>query len=92
MAITFDQGDHPNHAPHLGCYPLVVRPIVGTKCLSMVLMDGGSGLNILYASTLDRMKIPRSSLRPSKVPFYGIILGRKMCPSGTSSSMSPSAS
>jgi hypothetical protein len=36
----------------------MVSPIVGTTRLSMVLMDGGSGLNILYA-TLDRMGILR---------------------------------
>ncbi|XP_066361163.1 uncharacterized protein [Miscanthus floridulus] len=43
-------------------------------------MDRGSGLNILYASTLDRMGIPRSSLYPSKAPFYGIILGKEVVP------------
>jgi hypothetical protein len=46
---------------------------MGTKRLTKVLMDGVSGLNILYASTLDRMGIPRSNLRPSKAPFYGIV-------------------
>jgi hypothetical protein len=30
-----------------------------------VLMDGGSGLNILYVDTLDAMGIDRSRLRPS---------------------------
>ncbi|XP_066334384.1 uncharacterized protein [Miscanthus floridulus] len=44
----------------------MVSLIVGTTRLTKVLIDGGSGLNILYASTLDRMGIPRSSLRPSK--------------------------
>jgi hypothetical protein len=29
-------------------------------CLSKVLMDGGSGLNILYADTLDLIGIGRS--------------------------------
>jgi hypothetical protein len=82
MAITFDQGDHPDHVPHLGRYPLVVSPIMGTTRLSKVLMDGGSGLSILYASTLDRMKIPWSSLRLSKTPFYGIILGKEVMPLG----------
>jgi hypothetical protein len=32
--------------------------IMGTTCLSKVLMDGRSGLNILYASTLNKMGIP----------------------------------
>ena len=34
-------------------YPLMVSPIVGTMRLTKVLMDGGSGLNIIYAETLD---------------------------------------
>jgi hypothetical protein len=29
-------------------------------------MDGGRGLNILFAGTLNKMGIPQSSLRPSK--------------------------
>jgi hypothetical protein len=44
----------------------VVSLIVGTTHLSKVLMDEGSGLNILYANNLNKMGIPRSSLRPSK--------------------------
>ena len=63
-------------------YPLVVSPIVGTTCLTKVLMDGGSGLNILYASTLDRMGISRNSLRPSMAPFYEIVLGKEAVPLG----------
>ena len=58
----------------------MVSPIVGTTCLSKVLMGWGSGLNILYASTLDKMGIPWSSLCPSKVPFYGIVLGKEAVP------------
>jgi hypothetical protein len=55
----------------------MVSPIVGTTRLTKVLMDGDSGLNILYASTLNKMGIPRSSLCPSKAPFYGIMLGKE---------------
>ena len=43
-------------------------------------MDGGSGLNIICASTLDMMGIPRCNLRPSKAPFYGIVPGKKAIP------------
>ncbi|XP_066311527.1 uncharacterized protein [Miscanthus floridulus] len=35
-----------------------------------VLMDGGSGLNILYIDTLDAMRIPWSELRPAGSPFH----------------------
>ena len=45
--ITFDQRDHPSHITKPGRYPLIVDPIVRKKCLTKVLMDGGSGLNIL---------------------------------------------
>jgi hypothetical protein len=38
-------------------------------------MDGGSGTNVLYSSTLDEMGIPRSALRPSTAPFYGVVPG-----------------
>ena len=55
----------------------MVSPIMGTTCLTMVLMDGGSGLNILYANTLNKMGIPRSSLCPSKASFYGIMPGKE---------------
>ena len=55
--ITFDRRDHPFHIARLGRYPLVVDPIVHKKRLTKVLMDGGSGLNILYLDTLDTMHI-----------------------------------
>ncbi|XP_066361165.1 uncharacterized protein [Miscanthus floridulus] len=82
MAITFDQEDHPDHIPYPGRYLLMVSPIMGTTCLTKVLMDGGSGLNKLYASTLNKMGVPRSSLCPSKASFYGIVLGMEAVPLG----------
>ena len=73
--ITFDQRDHPSHVARLGHYPLIVDPIVRKKRLTKVLMDGGSGLNILYVDTLDAMRIPRSKLRLAGSTFHGVILG-----------------
>ncbi|XP_020194008.1 uncharacterized protein [Aegilops tauschii subsp. strangulata] len=40
-------------------------------------MDGGSGLNILYAETLKGMGIPMSKLSESNMSFHGVILGKK---------------
>ena len=57
-SITFDQRDHPSHVARPGRYPLVIDPIVRKKRLTKVLMDGGSGLNILYVNTLDAKRIP----------------------------------
>ena len=70
--ITFDQRDHPSH----------VDPIVCKKRLTKVLMDGGSGLNILYVDTLDAMCIPWSELCLVSSPFHGVILGAQAYPLG----------
>ena len=43
----------------------MVNSIVGMKRLTKILMDGGSGLNIMYAKTLDEMGIDRARLRPT---------------------------
>jgi hypothetical protein len=43
-------------------------------------MDGGSRINVLYASMLDEMGIPRSTLRPSTVPFHGVVPGIEALP------------
>ena len=51
----------------------MVDPIIGRKRLTKVLMDGGSGLNIMYAETLDAMGIDRSRIRPTGAPFHGIV-------------------
>ena len=40
----------------------MVDPIIGTKRLTKVLMDGGSDLNITYAKMLDAMGIERSCI------------------------------
>ena len=73
--ITFDQRDHPSHVTRPGRYPLVIDPIIRWKHLTKVLMDRGSGLNILYVDTLDAMHIPCSELHPVSSPFHGVILG-----------------
>jgi hypothetical protein len=40
-------------------------------------MDGGSGLNIMYIEMLDAMGIYRSRIRPTGVPFHGIVPGKQ---------------
>jgi hypothetical protein len=72
VPITFDREDHPNHMPQPGSYPLVVAPLFKSKRVHKVLMDRGSGINVLYASTLEDMGIPRSTLRPTTAPFHRV--------------------
>ncbi|XP_066323894.1 uncharacterized protein [Miscanthus floridulus] len=45
-------------------------------------MDGGSGLNIMYAKTLDEMGVDRTNLRRIRAPFHGIMPGRQAIPLG----------
>ena len=61
----------------------MLDPIVRTVRLNRVLIDGGSGLNILFAKTLDDMKIPCSELKWSRAPFHGVIPGTSATPLGT---------
>jgi hypothetical protein len=72
-AITFDKKDHLDHIPQPRHFPLVVYPIIGKTRLSQVLMDGGSGINLLYAETYNAMGLSRSAIRPSGAPFHGVI-------------------
>ena len=60
----------------------MVDPIIGTKWLTKVLMDGGNGLNIMYAETLNAMGIDRARVQLTRVPFHGIVLGKQVVPLG----------
>ena len=80
--ITFDRCDYPDSVTHLGRYLLMVDPIIGMNRLTKVLMDGGSGLNIMYAETLDAMGIDRSRIRPTRAPFHSIVPGKQAIPIG----------
>jgi hypothetical protein len=73
VPITFDRKDYPDDVLQLESYPLVVAPLFKYRSLHKVLMDGESGINVLYMSTLDEMGILRCALRPSTAPFHGVI-------------------
>jgi hypothetical protein len=60
----------------------VVAYLFKSKRVHKVLMDGGSVINMLYASTLDDMGIPRSALRPSTAPFHGVVPRMEALPIG----------
>jgi hypothetical protein len=76
-SITFDRSYHPEHVPQPGRCLLIVDPIVGTKRLTEVLMEKGSGLNIMYAETIDAMDTDQARIRPTGAPFHGIMLGKQ---------------
>ena len=55
---------------------LVLSPIVDGFRLTKVLMDGGSGLNLIYEDTLHKMEIDRSRIKQSNTTFRVIIPSR----------------
>jgi hypothetical protein len=58
--------------------------VVAEVKLTRVLIDGGSGLNLIFASTLKKMGLDLTDmLVPSKSPFYGIVPSNAMHPLGT---------
>jgi hypothetical protein len=70
--IEFSEEDHPKTAIIPGRYPIVVEPTIQNIKVTRVLIDGGSSINLLFASTLDAMGIPQSELTPTDQPFHGI--------------------
>jgi hypothetical protein len=58
-------------------------PTAGSR-INKVLIDGGSGLNVLFTKTLKKMKLDITHmLTKSTLPFYGIIPGNTAIPLGS---------
>ena len=48
--------------------------------MSRVFMDGGSGINLIFASTLRAMRIPLTCLEASNITFHGNVPGKGVYP------------
>jgi hypothetical protein len=58
--------------------------VVAGSRLNKVLIDGGSGLNVLFAKTLKKMGLDITNmLTKSNTPFYGIVQGNAAIPLGS---------
>jgi len=73
QTIYFSRADHPPSVPRPGHAALVLEAQIGGFNMSKVFMDGGSGLNLLFASTLKVMGISVEALSESDTQFHGII-------------------
>ena len=51
--------------------------------MSKVFMDGGSGINIIFADTLRKMNLSLTNLKPSDNTFHGIVPGKAVYPLGS---------
>jgi hypothetical protein len=84
VPITFSRADQWSSSSEPGRFPLVLKPVVAGSKLNKVLIDGGSGLNVLFTKTLKKMKLDITHmLTKSNTPFYGIVFGNAAIPLGS---------
>jgi hypothetical protein len=84
VPISFSRADQWTSFSEPGHFPLVLKPVVAGSRLNKVLIDGGSGLNVLFTKTLKKMKLDITHmLTKSTSPFYGIVLGNAAIPLGS---------
>jgi hypothetical protein len=78
----FSRADHWVHIPDPGSYPLAVEPIVEGALLPQTLIDGGSGLNVIFVETLNKMDFDFKQMTTCDKPFFGIVPGKAAYPMG----------
>jgi hypothetical protein len=84
VPITFSCADPWTSFSEPGQFPLILKPVVTGSRLNKVLIDGGSGLNVLFTKTLKKMKLDITHmLTKSTSPFYSIVLGNAGTPLGS---------
>jgi hypothetical protein len=84
VPITFSVADQWTSFSETGRFPLFLKPVVAGSKLNKVLIDGGSGLNVLFTKTLKKMKLDITyMLTKSTSPFYGIVPGNAAIPLGS---------
>jgi hypothetical protein len=84
VPITFSCADQWTSFSEPGRFPLVLKPVVAGSKLNKVLIDSGSGLNVLFTKTLNKMKLDITHmLTKSTSPFYDIVPGNAAIPLGS---------
>jgi hypothetical protein len=78
--ITFDRTNHADNIQPPGRFPLIVSATIRGTRLTNVLMDEGSGLNILYLQAYDAIGLSRAAIWPTNAPIYGIVPGARISP------------
>jgi hypothetical protein len=73
--ITFSRADHWVHILDLRSYHLVVEPTMEGPLLSQTLINGWSGLNIIFLETLKKMDVDFKRMTACNELFFGIVLG-----------------
>jgi hypothetical protein len=85
-SITWGREDHPPLMPRPGGYALVLNPIMFSKTHTYhflrVLIDGGSSINLLYRTSMEKLGISAIQLKPTKLTFHGIVPRHSCTPMG----------
>ena len=68
--ITFSDSDMEG-CQHPHDDPLVIRVVIANKTVHRVLVDNGSSINIIFASTFDKMGIGREKLKLTNAHLWG---------------------
>jgi hypothetical protein len=83
VPITFSRADQWTSFSEPGRLPLVLKPVIAGSRLNKVLIDGGSGLNVLFTKTLKKMGLDITHmLTKGSSPFYSIVLVNTAIPLG----------
>jgi hypothetical protein len=77
VPITFSRADQWTSFSEPGWFPLVLKPVVVGSRLNKVLIDGGSGLNVLFTKTLKKMKLDITHMLTKSTSLSHPIFHRK---------------
>jgi hypothetical protein len=81
--FQFFRKDQWTSVSNAGHYSLVLGLTIVGISVPKVLIDGGVGLNIIFADMLKKIGLDFTSLlTPIDVPFYGIVRGKAAMPLG----------
>jgi hypothetical protein len=69
--ISFGASDCPNNMARAGILPLLTVPVIANMRLHHVLIDSGTGLNVISHAAFKQLQILGSRLGPSR-PFSGV--------------------
>jgi hypothetical protein len=84
VPITCDHVDQWTSFSEPGRFPHILKLVVAGSRLNKVLIDGGSGLNVLFTKTLKKINLDITHmLTKSTLPFYGIVPGNAAIPLGS---------
>jgi hypothetical protein len=72
--------DHLHSIPKPRRFSLIVDRLVETTHLTKALIDGASGVNLMFLNTFKGLGLTRDQLRSSPHPFYRVVLGKHFVP------------